>query len=242
MQSIKPLKAQRTGLTEGSLIFNNWLKSAYPPLFREDTEDEFINWLYSTGGWYDKDIPGSYFDIDTSKVKKSKVFQRFLSEFESSLAAEIIHLMLHSSWHLNGLEHKYEYARRFSTVDYCYWQDLDWLSGVIENPFVVNSFAPLIEEKYGIPGYKTPYTFFNDGPHKNSFETLDFVWEQLPKEDYTYLVSFGSYGCLLVDRLNKAGCPAMTIGSGLHSLYPVEVTQEYRPKDYMKIEEGRYFL
>ena len=76
-------KCQRTGLTEGSLIYNEWLKTK--GLYRKDTEAEFINWLYTTSGWYDKDITGSYFDIDVEAVKKSENYQRFLREFKDSL-------------------------------------------------------------------------------------------------------------------------------------------------------------
>jgi hypothetical protein len=237
-------KCQRTGLTEGSLIYNEWLKQF--GLHRPDTEDEFINWHYSSGGWYDKDIKGSYFDIDCEAVKRSENYQRFLTEFRDSLLnSDWFHLMLHSSWHLNGLERQDQFRHQFSVTNKNYWQDVPFLTDLVGNQkmLVISSIAPLITERYGVLGYQTPQTHFNDGPDKNSWETLDRVTAELPTDFDFALVSFGPYGCLLVDRLVRMGKSAATIGSGIYQLFPVgEIPKEYRPKNYKKIEGGRYWV
>jgi hypothetical protein len=233
---------QRTGLTEGSLLYNNWLKGK--GLYRKDTEDEFINWLYSTSGWYDKSISGSYFDIDCDQVRESPVYNRFLTEFEKTLfGCEFVHVMLHSDYHLNGLELLPEYLAYLGYTpdqNYSFWTDTDFIKSQ-PDPFIVNSFAPLITKKYGIPGLQTPFTFFNEGPHQNSFETLKSIVDKIPLTYETYLVSVGPYGCFIVDYLRGQDKNALTIGSGLHDAYPVKITEEFKPPSYKLIEDGRYW-
>lgn len=240
------MKLQRTGLTEGSLLYNEWLKQY--GLYREDTEAEFINWLYSTSGWYDKDIKGSYFDIDVEAVKKSENYQRFLDELCTSLFnSDWFHLMLHSSWHLNGLEMQSGFANYFSVTNRAYWKQPEFLKEIIKDQrvLVVSSVGDMIAEKYGVLAYQAPTTHLNNGQEKNSWETLDKVTEEISKLASQFdiaLVSFGAYGCLLVDRLCKMGKNAGTIGSGVYDLYPVgEIPKEKRPQGWEKIEEGRYW-
>lgn len=235
-------KYQRTGLTEGSLIFNEWLKTK--GLYRKDTEDEFINWLYSTAGWYDSEIKGSYFDIDVDSVRKSEVYKRFLIEFRDSLLnSEWFHLMIHSAYHLNGQHLQSQFASQFSETNYCYWKDVPFLKDLIKGKkvLILSSIAPLIEEKYHIKGYRTPETYFNKGQDKNSFETLERIMSEIPKDFDFALVSAGPYGCFLVDRIVKLGKSAATIGSGVYDLFPVEIPDEFKPKGYLKIENGRYW-
>jgi hypothetical protein len=239
------MKLQRTGLTEGSLLYNEWLKKF--GLHRADTEDEFINWLYSTSGWYDKDIKGSYFDIDTEAVKKSENYQRFLREYHEALKnSDWFHLMLHSSWHLNGLEaeKQTEFVKQYSMTNRGYWRELDFLRALMKDKrvLVISSIGDLIAEKYGVLGYKTPTTHLNSGEERNSWETLDRVFAELPTDFDIAFVSFGAYGCLLTDRIAKTGKDAATIGSGIYELFPVgSVPVEKRPAGWDKIEEGRYW-
>jgi len=238
------MKLQRTGLTEGSLIFNQWLKTK--GLYREDTEDEFINWLYSTSGFYDKDIKGSYFDIDTKAVKQSENYHRFLREYQTSLlGSDMVHLMIHGAYHLNGQELQGEFSSMFAPQNYCYWKDTAKLRDSIyeKKILVVSSIADLIEEKYRkVIGYKTPTTHLNNGSDQNYFGTLERVYSELPKDFDVALVSFGAYGCPLVDMICKSGKDAMTVGSGIYDIFPVgSVPIEKRPTGWEKIEDGRYW-
>ena len=246
------MKLQRTGLTEGSLIFNQWLKTK--GLYREDTENEFINWLYSTSGFYDKDIKGTYFDIDVEAVKKSVIYQRFLQEFHDSLLnSDTIHLMIHGAYHLNGQELQGEFAKRFAPVNFCFWKDFGaTIKEITEHKrvLVVSSIAQQITDKYWTPenkllGYSTPTTHLNNGPHKNYFETLDQVTkdvESMKDQFDVALVSFGAYGCPLVDKICSMGKSAATIGSGIYEAFPVgSVPVEKRPTGWKKIEDGRYW-
>lgn len=242
------MKCQRTGLTEGSLLYNEWLKTK--GLHRPDTEDEFINWLYSTSGWYDRDIKGSYFDIDVEAVKKSANYHRFLREYHQALKnSDWFHLMLHSSWHLNGLEsaNQTEFVKQYSMTNRAYWREPYFLKDLTigQRVLVVSSIAPLIANHYPVEAYHSPTTHLNHGEHKNAWETLAKMESDIAQlKDFfdIALVSCGAYGVLLTDRIVQMGKSAATIGSGIYQLYPVgEIPMECRPNGWEKIENGRYW-
>ena len=44
-----------------------------------NSQDGLINWLYSTSGFYDKSINGTYFDIDVINAKKSPCYYYYFS-------------------------------------------------------------------------------------------------------------------------------------------------------------------
>lgn len=252
------MKYQRTGLTEGTLIYNEWLKTKN--LYRKDTEDEFINWLYSTSGWFDKDIKGTHFDFDAEKVRQSANYQRFLHDYDHSLLnSDMIHVMLHSDYHLNGLEHQDEFATRFvekPTDNYCYWKDVPLLKKLIKqsNLIIVNNLASLIAEKYPVIPIDTPQTQLNGtampNDYKNSFEVLDEIFNKCvsitPHEIGVFLIAFGAYSCLLADKLNKQGYNTIVLGSGIQKLFPITIPKDklhlYRPAEYAKIEDGKYWI
>ena len=68
----------RLGLTETTLLFYYYLENILNidlnNLKLIHSDYEIINWLYSTSGFYDKTINGTYFDIDVKKAKKSNVY------------------------------------------------------------------------------------------------------------------------------------------------------------------------
>lgn len=269
------MKYQRTGLTEGTLIYNEWLKTKN--LYRKDTEDEFINWLYTISGWFDKDIKGTYFDFDAEKVRQSANYQRFLHDYDHSLLnSDMIHVMLHDDYYLN-LKHQDEFATRFvrkPTDNYCYWQDKELLTKLINKLIkknkklvVVNHAASLIAElkpsaaelkasaeKYPVIPIDTPQTQLNGtampNDYKNSFEVLDEIFNKCvsitPHEIGVFLIAFGAYSCLLADKLNKQGYNTIVLGSGIQKLFPITIPKDklhlYRPAEYAKIENGKYWI
>lgn len=156
-----------------------------------------------------------------------------------------------------------------------YWWNYPVLFPMLENKrvLVINSFDGLIrqqfENKYldkihkGFPDFqnlltiKTPFTFFNSGPHKNYMETLEHVWSQVLSVYDQFdvaLVSCGPMGCILTDRIHKLNKDAFYMGSGLHKMFGIspsdpkneywitEIPKEYIPEGYEKIEAGRYWL
>ena len=73
----------RLGLTETTLLFYYYLENILNidlnNLKLIHSDYEIINWLYSTSGFYDKTINGTYFDIDVKKAKKSDVYNYYFS-------------------------------------------------------------------------------------------------------------------------------------------------------------------
>ena len=73
----------RVGFTETTLLFYYYLENILnidiTILKLIDSQNNLINWLYSTSGFYDKTINGTYFDIDVKKAKKSDVYNYYFS-------------------------------------------------------------------------------------------------------------------------------------------------------------------
>ena len=73
----------RVGFTETTLLFYYYLENILnidiTILKLIDSQNNLINWLYSTSGFYDKTINGTYFDIDVKKAKKSNVYNYYFS-------------------------------------------------------------------------------------------------------------------------------------------------------------------
>lgn len=156
-----------------------------------------------------------------------------------------------------------------------YWWNYPAIFPLLEGKrvLVINSFDGLIKKQFesknlnkihkNFPEFKdlitikTPFTFFNNGPHDNYLETIEFVWSQILsiKDNFDVaLVSCGPMGCILTGRIHKLNKDALYMGSGLHRMFGIspsdpkneywikEIPEEYTPKDYKKIEGGRYWL
>ena len=70
----------RVGFTETTLLFYYYLENILnidiTILKLIDSQNNLINWLYSTSGFYDKTLNGPSFDMDVKKAKKSLVNPR----------------------------------------------------------------------------------------------------------------------------------------------------------------------
>lgn len=119
--------------------------------------------------------------------------------------------------------------------------------------------------------YTTPYTFFNSGPDQNMIETCERVFRDIEarKDDFDVaVISFGAYSNLLAHwidtRLQKQ---TITLGEEMQfyfgilsqrrkekmakaeeeavaeneHLYITHIPEEYKPKNYHKIENGCYW-
>lgn len=117
--------------------------------------------------------------------------------------------------------------------------------------------------------YTFPYTFFNKGSHNNILETADFVYNEIITtidNDYdSVLISCGAYSCLIAKKMYDNGKNVCTLGGDLQGEFGIlngrtrdyynnankeipnkeywitEIPDVYKPKDYMKIENGCYW-
>ena len=117
--------------------------------------------------------------------------------------------------------------------------------------------------------YTFPYTFFNKGPHNNILETADHIYNEIItniNNDYdSVLISCGAYGCLMAKKFYDNGKNVCTLGGDLQTMFGIlngrtrdyynnankeipnkeywitKIPDVYKPKDYMKIENGCYW-
>lgn len=112
--------------------------------------------------------------------------------------------------------------------------------------------------------YTSPYTFFNSGPDNNSLETYKNICNDIIKinDDYDVMViSFGSYSNLIANYFDsKFNKETLTLGDQLQSIFGIlntrtrnnvkleneeyyikKIPEEYKPNNYMKIENGCYW-
>lgn len=278
------MKLQRTGFTEGNLIFIEYLKQQNEVSSDlQDLQILDINRMYSKAGFYDKSIPGSYFDIDHKKAYESENFQKWLKDFSNSLVgSDYLEYMSHIRKEEKFSNFRPELEDYISVLNQeknsiniifkNYWVKYKSIYEYLENKkvLVVSSFASLIYKQYESGNvYKIyndfpklndiifidfPYTFFNNGPHKDFFETLEFYFEIIKNKIFDVaLISCGPYGCILVDKIKKLNKDAFTMGSGITPMFGIdpkkkdekywisEIPKEYVPSGFEKIENGRYW-
>jgi hypothetical protein len=266
------MKFQRPGYTETTLIFIDYLReNGINSEKLINSEKNFINWIYSVCGFYDKEVSGSYFDIDTEKVIGSQNYKKFLNEYRKALK---------ESDRLCTLIHEFYVEKEKIPEFQSYlnpkilwkdWYDCKPWYDILENKKVllVSSFADLMEKQYkcgnmhkidvnfpkmSLITYKTPYTFFNDGPYNNFFETLDVIKKDISSIDFDVaIIACGPYAVLLADHCHNMGKIGISIGSGMHTMFGIdpnktddplwvsEIPDEYKPNGYEKIEGGRYW-
>jgi len=115
--------------------------------------------------------------------------------------------------------------------------------------------------------YKFPYTFFNNGPDNNILETNTNIFNDIihtVKDEYeSILISCGAYSNILAKKFYDMGKNVCTIGGELQGFFGIlskrekfynklddnvhldywitSIPDEYKPHDYMKIEDGCYW-
>lgn len=277
------MKYLRLGLTECTLLLNWFLiNTKKDSTIKYDTN--LINWLFSTSGFYDKNINGTYFDFNNEfeKICKSKVFNDYF--------VKLIDYLKNSDYFSICL-HKRCFSPRQNElfVDYLNIKNIiDEKHSLFKKFFdnkkvlVVSSFAKLILQQIdsgncekifpNFPkiikayAYTTPYTFFNTGNDNNILETAEKMQNDIKNllsvNDFDVaIISCGAYGCLMGgyihDELHK---DVYVVGGSLLRLFGIcskrnpyhdnlpnrdlwikEIPEEYKPKDYMKIENGTYW-
>jgi hypothetical protein len=284
----------RLGFTESTLLFiyivrvKLGLKLAQgEEMFREK-----IPWLYSTSGFYDKCIKGSYFNFKVDHITKSPVFRIFIDRMLEAVKGSTMACFRF------GVKTKQSFASYFDSVARYLGlpnitacidrnQAIDRLNG--RKLLVVSSFAPLIADQIisgnaqraypgkkmnisGVIAYRTNYTFFNNkyGEESNFFVTLHKTClEILSMDPSSYdvaLISAGAYSSLIASCIAaRHRKDTLTTGSDIQTNFAIlnkrtnetytknygavpneafwitKIPEDYRPRDYQKIEGGCYW-
>ena len=146
---------------------------------------------------------------------------------------------------------------------------------------VVSSFTGLVKQQYEsgniyklgidfptvkhVDGVTTPYCFLNQGPHKDYFETLESIFEDIKQKDFDIaLLGCGAYGHMLTHKIHAdlgkdafyiGGCVTnifgilstreRTVGMGKHvqtnEYWILDIPESYRPSNFKDIEDGCYW-
>lgn len=274
------MKLQRIGYTEGTLLFCNYLKNTIgvDKQIIDPKEALFINWLYSSSGWYDKDLSYSYFDMNYDEVYQNSNYHKFLNVYKNSMEnSDHLIVLLHEYYVNNYLNHKPSFISSLKSnwsQHYAnYWCHSEKIYDLLnsKNILVISSFDELIYSQYhsgnihkifhDFPVFKSlstinfPYCFFNNGPHHNSFETIDYIMDQVQNYEFDIaLIGAGPHGAIITDKIVKLGKSAITMCSGITKMFGIDpgsehkdfwvttIPEQYIPKNFEKLENGRYWI
>ena len=206
----------RLGFTETSLLFFYYLDEKN--IFNEkyiSKQNNLINWLYSTSGFYDKEIQGSYFNFDAEKIKHSKIYNEYFKELLFFLK-DNNHSQLQLCYHEldNTLKpYKEEFEKFIKLNNSTPLTLFDFMEN--KNILIINNLGSLMKKQFesgnirkihknfpnnikSIQYFENGYTFFNNGPDSSILETTDKICNQIQKYNFDgAIVSAGAYSCLI---------------------------------------------
>jgi hypothetical protein len=225
----------RLGFTETTLLFYFYLDSLQINNNKYiDSQYGLINWLYSTSGFYDKKIFGSYFDFNPLEVKCSKPYSDYFTKLLTILKKNNFHLEL--CFHNiddSLLTYKEEFLK---FINYYDKQPSINLFSFIDNKhiLIINNLGCLMKKQFesgnlkkihsefpdnikSIHYFENGYTFLNNGPDENILETINHICEEIDKFVFdAAVISAGAYSCLIADYiLNNLKKEVFVIGGNL---------------------------
>jgi hypothetical protein len=222
----------RLGATETTLLFFYFLDN-YENFYHGvellpdklkyvDSQKYFINWLYSTSGFYDKEINGSYFDFDGDYVLKSSVYNEYFSKILSIIkdSNSPIILVFHD-FHESLLDFKTKFLEYidFNNKIKKYENVLQFMEN--KNILIINNLGSLMKNQFesgnidkicnefpknvkSIEYFENGYSFLNSGPDSSLLETAKNIIEKIKDLNFDgAIISAGAYSCLLADDINK---------------------------------------
>lgn len=221
------MKYMRAGFTETSLLFISWLENKH--ILSDDqihdlTKTNILNWLYTTSGYYDTDVKGSYFNFNFDKeFDNNLIYQKYIKLLSNSLKnSDLLELCFHQ-FNQDINIYKEEFIQSFFPKRIGPILDSDIYPSINNKKvIVISSFAKLIKQQIlsgnckkiynyfpniiDVIEYTTPYTFFNNGPDKNILVTLDNIKINIKSLIESFdiaIISFGCYTCLLADYIHS---------------------------------------
>jgi hypothetical protein len=257
------MKIVRLGMTETSLLFLSYV-SRYGNLDKEIKKHvstiimSMVNWLYSTSGYYDKSVKGSYFNFDVTALNQN--YFKFLNHLSTSVNnCHETHVFVHEGFVSELLEvYKDSFIKHFNIKNFKIlngtqlYDRIDSIFDSMRNRkvLVISAFDGLVKSQYtsgnlykiyenfpiikSLDTVKFPYCFCNNGPHNNYFETLESVFEEIKTIDFDIaLLGCGAYGhmlCHLIDTELKKD--AIYVGGSIQSLFGILNKREKQWNNY----------
>jgi len=225
----------RLGMTETTLLFFYYLEQQnINNVYYKDGKSILTNWLYTTSGFYDKKIKGSYFDFNFEETRKSEIYNKYFSHLLNILKNNHnFHLQLcfhNTDPKIDSLKQEF-----LNIVNYNKHPPISIFS-FMENKhiLIINNLGSLMKQQFesgnlhkihpdfpknikSIQYFENGYTFFNNGPDSNILETVDNLFNKIQKYDFDgAIISAGAYSCLLAEMIiTKLNKTAFVIGGDL---------------------------
>ena len=178
----------------------------------KDNQQMMLNWLYSTSGFYDKTIKGSYMNFPRSIIIDTEVYNNYFDE--------LLKLVKNSSYSLTISFHSFlrEKEKNFclTYINYSKKPDIKLHSFMGNRDIlIVNNLESLMKEQFysgninkvnpdfpnnvkSIQALNTKSTIVNDGPDENILETSKKICEKIGQYHFdACIVSAGAYSLLL---------------------------------------------
>jgi hypothetical protein len=221
----------RLGYTESQLLFYYYLDkfNVYDKKAYEERQNNLINWLYSTSGFYDKTITGTYFNFDANHIKNTETYNKYFEKVLRNIK-NINNCKIMFNFHDQDVkyipqeinEQFYNYLNINNKVTK-YPDVFSFMSK--KKILIINNLSYLMKKQYksgnikkicpefpddviDIKCFENGYTFLNSGPHKNILQTYRKLCTKIKEIDFDgALISAGAYSSLLAyhisNKLNK---------------------------------------
>ena len=176
----------RLGFTETTLLFYHYLKKTNKPQNIIDriikSENDLINWLYTTSGFYDKSINGNNFNFNALECKVTEPYNQFMDQLLEIIENSQLILCFHE-FDTEIQKYKIEFLNYVISKGSTFFHlngdtFFNFING--KKVLIVNPISELMIQQYHsgnvrkiyakfpplneIHSYKNPYTFFNNGP------------------------------------------------------------------------------
>jgi hypothetical protein len=246
----------------------------------------YLDWIYKTAGYYDKDIPlKNKYELPHDYTDKLDIFINNMAEcLRNSTIINVV--VLEGMIKIKNPLLKYipdfeaHYNIKLLPANTKANDSIPYI--INKKVLVVSPFKELIENQINNGNlyklhpelaqttfeiYKFPYLFLNNGPHRDSLETLEFLKDDIKSKHTDFdiaILSCGCYGGFLVDMIHEEiRKDAIYVGGELPLLFGIVgkrhtwaikdlfndntehliigVPDMYKPENYNKIEDGCYW-
>jgi len=264
------MKIVRLGSTETSLLFLTFLSKQYQldaPIKKHISQLIMgcVNWLYSTSGYYDKQVKGTHFNFDVTALTKR--YFNFIKHLETSIQdCECTQFFVHEGFVMNLLKTykndfiQHYHINNFTILNGTEFQDriqsifdkmnhkkvlaISSFDGLIRQQFESGNLYKIYENYPTIVKLETikfPYCFHNNGPHEHYFETLEYIFDQIKQIDFDVaILGCGAYGHMLCHKIHtELQKDAIYVGGSIQTLFGIISSRE---KEHKKIQYNDYWI
>lgn len=256
------MKYCRPGNTETYLVYIYFLENYLSDKLNDEHKKEikqiyshYIYKLYKSAGYYDKNI------MIKKNMKLNENLNKYLKDILLSYQnSDIISLKFFTSIEKSKELKIREFTQQFRNFLNYKKEQYFWIFSDIfpymnnKIILIISSFTELIEQqtnklKYIYNDYPNsikykflnfPYKFHNTGPHQNSFETLEYIKNQIKDIKFDVaLLSCGSDAGILANYISEIGKDAFYIGGHLPLWFGI-LSERYKRYDINGVCQEMY--